>query len=45
LKGQKELKIRAEILDLDRRDPVWYEWKGKSQGGWQVVPGPYNWGK
>jgi hypothetical protein len=45
LKGQKELKIRAEILDLDRRDPVWYEWKGKSQGGWQVVPGLYNWGK
>ena len=45
LKGQKELKIHSEILNLDRRDPVWYEWKGKSQGGWQVVAGPYNWGK
>ena len=45
LKGQKELKIHSEILNLDRRDPVWYEWKGKSQGGWQIVPGPYNWGK
>jgi hypothetical protein len=45
LKGQKELKIHSEILNLDRRDPTWYEWKGKSQGGWQIVPGPYNWGK
>jgi hypothetical protein len=45
LKGQKELKIHSEILNLDRRDPVWYAWKGKSQGGWQVVPGPHNWGK
>lgn len=45
LKGQKELKIHSEILNLDRRDPVWYEWKGKGQGGWAVVPGPYPWGK
>ncbi len=45
VKDQKELKIYNEILNLDRRDPVWYEWKGKSQGGWKVVQGPYNWGK
>ncbi len=45
LKGQKELKIHQEIRDLDRRDPVWYEWKGNSQGGWVVVPGPIRWGQ
>ncbi len=43
LKGQKELKISHEILELNRRNPQWYEWKGRSQGGWALVPGPYDW--
>ncbi len=43
LKGQLEVKVSHEILELNRRNPQWYEWKGKSQGGWALVPGPYNW--
>jgi hypothetical protein len=44
LKGQKELKVSQEILQLSRRDPQWYEWKGALLGGWALVPGPYRWG-
>ncbi|HEY4303099.1 MAG TPA: hypothetical protein VGM82_01425 [Gemmatimonadaceae bacterium] len=44
VKSQKELKIPEEILNLDRRDPQWYEWGGASKG-WSLVPGPYAWGK
>ena len=43
LKGQLEVKVSHEILELNRRNPQWYEWKGKSQGGWVLVPGPYDW--
>ncbi len=45
LKGQKELKVSHEVLDLDLRNPQWYEWKGKASGGWALVPGPYAWKK
>lgn len=44
LKGQKELKIHTEILDLDRRNPQWYRWLGSARGGWVLVAGPYAWG-